>query len=294
MARGPSASEEFSRLIRAVNDSLERESELQRQLRRTKDSLVNVALRLQVAIKITQEDEATIAQLQNETTELRTNAIVSRKQADEASELAGALNIQILTLKRKIKALEENKAASTPKPNDLADMEVDAMLGEGLEMYEIPPNTAKGLDMLSPSPFERWKMQEFLYSADTPAASAGHDSHVVNMLVRAATSEMGKKGVDRPTQIFLGKTQLPRSPNKSLPALDRSKSGGYFLGVEKTNWGDKEGFESNNMARHNMWISGSQSAKEQLASNTAANKKELKSIRVPGTAKPPRSPATYS
>ena len=131
-------------------------------MRRTKDSLVNVALRLQVAIKITQEDEATIAQLQNETTELRTNAIVSRKQADEASELAGALNIQILTLKRKIKALEENKAASTPKPNDLADMEVDAMLGEGLEMYEIPPNTAKGLDMLSPSPFERWKMQEVI------------------------------------------------------------------------------------------------------------------------------------
>ena len=43
---------EHQKIMRALLDSLERESEMQRQMRRMKESLIQVALRFQVAAKL--------------------------------------------------------------------------------------------------------------------------------------------------------------------------------------------------------------------------------------------------
>ena len=128
-------------------------------MRRTKDSLTAVALRLQVAIKVVQDDEQTINQLQNETMELRTNCIASNRQQEEAAELISNLNLTIMTLKRKLKTAEDNKIASQPKPNDQADSEVLGMLAENNSMeYTIPPGTGGNIE--TAAPFDRWKMQQ--------------------------------------------------------------------------------------------------------------------------------------
>ena len=85
---------------------MERESELQRELRRTKESLVSVALRLQVAIKVSEEDGHTISSLQQELADARRDAIVSNKQAALAAEMIAQLNLEISTLKRKLRSIE--------------------------------------------------------------------------------------------------------------------------------------------------------------------------------------------
>lgn len=260
-------SEEFNRLIRAVNDSLERENELQRQLRRTKDSLVSVALRLQVAIKVAEEDENTIGQLLNETAVLRTNTIASNRQANEAAELISNLNLTILQLKRKLKTAEETKAAAAPKPNELADEEVDAMFDDGDHMeYSIPAGT--GGDLQSAAPFERWKMQQFLYTADTPGASINHDQHVVNMLAHAASADIRQSQsnvIEKRTIMSTAKRQNKKSlVNRSLPALDSN----FFPGIDKPKWGDRQNFDDSDLGRYNMWTKNS------------PTKKELKSIRL--------------
>jgi len=55
--------DEHSRILRALHDSLDRESEQQRIFRRMKEALVATGLRLQVAVKTVADDEATIQQL---------------------------------------------------------------------------------------------------------------------------------------------------------------------------------------------------------------------------------------
>jgi hypothetical protein len=71
--------------------------------------LVAVALRLQVAIKVTQEDEYTISILQREIAEARSNAIVSNRQASVAAETIASLNLEISSLKRRLRAIEKVK-----------------------------------------------------------------------------------------------------------------------------------------------------------------------------------------
>jgi len=176
--------EEFQRLMRALYDSLEREGELQRQLRRTKESLISVALRMQVAIKVAEEDEATIAQLQAQATESRTKEILANRMAQEAAEMVTSLNFEINLLKRKLKIAEGDRNGS-PQGNQndsvqqmshaMADDEVDNMMGT------IRPEQAVT--------FDRWKMDQFLFAPDTPAASEQHDKQVVQMLLNATTQD---------------------------------------------------------------------------------------------------------
>ena len=58
--------DEHKRIMRALVDSLDRESEQQRVLRRMKESLVATCMKLQVAVKTVGEDEATIQKLRKE------------------------------------------------------------------------------------------------------------------------------------------------------------------------------------------------------------------------------------
>lgn len=279
MSTVPSFNEELHRLIRAINDSLERESELQRELRRTKESLVSVALRLQVAIKVAQEDEYTIASLQQEVADARKEAIVSNKQATLAAEMTAQLNLEISALKRKLKSLEAEKIAAGPNPNVLSDAEVNSMMSNDLINISLLPNI--GGDPNKATAFEKWKIQQFLYSPDTPAASESHDKHVVDMLTMAATSANHKKrDITRPTQTLIAKMNKP----VVLPEMNKSKDT-YQLDI--TRWGEIDNFEHENKARVNMWTSNSSNKNKNDNSGNnnnnvrVASPKILKSIRNP-------------
>lgn len=268
MADSNTPQEEFLRLMRALYESVERESELQRQLRRTKETLVSVALRLQVAIKVAQEDETTMTSLIAQTEAARAKEIIATKKVEEATETINALSIEVNSLKRKLKALEQdrgqNNSSNTSnqqfqKINELADEEVEAMLERELRM-EIP-NFIDPVVANAATPFDRWKMSHFLYAPDTPAGSKAHDTHAVRMLLKATTAEVSPDKISRPTQasiirskkIFSGSS--PSTSPLTSPLRPRSKhKDHFFLGDEaEQSWSHKSGFDRGNMGRINIW-----------------------------------------
>lgn len=95
-----------------------------------KESLVAVALRLQVAVKVSQTDEQTTVELRKDCSTARKSALIANKRADAAAEIIQALKIEISSLKRKVKEVELQQDA-LPEPgsnsqvqNACADMEV--------------------------------------------------------------------------------------------------------------------------------------------------------------------------
>lgn len=187
------------------------------QLRRTKEALVSVALRLQVAIKLAKEDEQTLAQLAAEAEESKARELAATKRADEAVTLIRALTIEVNSLKRQLKAFENERTDSKTAQssvmslhqqaamNEVADAEVDVMLTSApvepqpvyKDVSEVASKTA--------TPFDKWKMSHFLFTPDTPAASVNHDKHVVDILMESATRELIDDIRSRRTTASLGK-----------------------------------------------------------------------------------------
>lgn len=279
-----------------MNESLEREGELQRQLRRTKESLISVALRLQVAIKVSQEDEITITSLQAQANESKTREIASERMAQEAGEMITSLTYEINLLKRKLKLLEEKANASQPHGSrdtyKIADMEVDAMKSKSKHSFD-KGNIGSEI-MESATPFDQWKMNQFIFSPDTPAASDNYDEKVVQMLL-AATSEVTDV-INRPTKNsiikrrdfstlkpisnvnssnganiyetvdinFLDNPELPSFKALGIGSLVKksvSTDPLFFLDSSApTMWGSsKNKIDRNNMARNNIWNATSNS-----------------------------------
>jgi hypothetical protein len=151
---------------------------------------------LQVAIKVTQEDEATISMLQTQAADSKMKEILALRNAQEASDMITSLNFEINLLKRKLKIAEADKQGTIPgtSSNEMyqmsyaaADSEVDAMLG-GADAFGATRFVEKQIAE-SATPFERWKMNQFLYSPDTPAASEQYDKEVVLMLLEASQQD---------------------------------------------------------------------------------------------------------
>lgn len=101
--------DEHSRILRALHDSLDRESDAQRLLRRMKESLVATALKLQVAVKTVEDDEVTIQQLRKELEEMRRDAKNAGKSAADATKVIGDLRIEVAGLKRRLNHLEQSQ-----------------------------------------------------------------------------------------------------------------------------------------------------------------------------------------
>jgi hypothetical protein len=66
-----------------------------------------------------------------------------------------------------------------------ADQEVDEMMKKGLSI-PIPKKTGGNVD--EATSFQRWKIQKFLWTPDTPSASENHEMHTVDLLAQAATA----------------------------------------------------------------------------------------------------------
>lgn len=189
-------------------------------MRRTKETLISVALRLQVAIKISAEDELTISSLQQQAAESKTKEILANRNALDAAEMVGSLNYEINLLRRKLKISEGEKSATNNVNENYqmsyaaADAEVDQMLADSVGSFAATKFVDKQQE-LSATPFEKWKMNQFLFSPDTPAASEEHDKAVVQMLLEASSAQFNDD-FRKPTKSGIAKMKRSSSHGTGL------------------------------------------------------------------------------
>lgn len=196
-------------------------------MRRAKEALVSTALKLQVAIKIAQDDELTISSLQQQLEHAKTKEIVATKQAEEAVETINVLRIELNSLRRRFQEPEKhlNNAAAQNLAmmqqhegiNSLADNEVDTLIDQAFPT--AVPRDIQPTVLQNATPFDRWKMNEFLYTPNTPAASFAHDQHVVTMLVDAANKALHEeaKAITRPTKTTIAKMKRTMTAQSIQP-----------------------------------------------------------------------------
>ena len=266
------------------------------QLRRTKEALVSTALKLQVAMKVTQEDQITINSLQAMAEEAKAKEIEATKRAEEALEIINALNLEINRMKRKMRNYEAEKQAQNPTGiltaqqhqliNEQADEEVERMMDREAPI-PVPKDISQHI-LSQATSFDRWKMSEFLFTPDTPAASMAHDKHVVDMLVDATNREITGDHVTRPTKGSIAKLKRARSRgyanNETIKAqlttlgsndyeilngfseidlqvvsptrpgtVDKEDRKYFFNASPEQKWGSKPVFNRDDMARLNLW-----------------------------------------
>jgi hypothetical protein len=222
--------EEHQRLFRALLESVQREESAIRAFRQMKEDFVSLSLRSQVSSQMQQLDQETISVLRNEVTEARRDALVATKQFGEATDAIVGLKREIQSLKRKVKDIQIEKAQddevfTMPKDaggatmgfggmsnfGETADGEVDKMMTQKIK---IPlPN---GISTSSKTTtFQEWKMQQFLYAPDTPAASMNHDKAVVDLMFAAASQPTGPELSDRFTKSIIAKKKPLNLPNNA-------------------------------------------------------------------------------
>mmetsp|Transcript_28361 Transcript_28361/g.28654 ORF Transcript_28361/g.28654 Transcript_28361/m.28654 type:complete len:423 (+) Transcript_28361:152-1420(+) len=224
--------EEHHRLLRALNDSINRESELLRQVRRMKEAMASAGLKLQLSVKLAHDDETTMRGLRRETLEAKKEAIAANKRASTAVELVQSLRLELYSLKRQLRSAKDDAGTMAEaereqlqshlggsSPIKKSDAEVDAMMsriglgGEGeTEMERLGSSqtvrrrgTSQGLRTHSEaqlntcgrstqkrppySAFQEWKIQRYLWTPDTPAASEFQDAVAVDALAATALKE---------------------------------------------------------------------------------------------------------
>ena len=153
--------------------------------------MVVSALKMQVAVKLVNDDEATIQTLRKDAEEARKTAIIATKDLEEATALVQDLRLELGALKRKLGEVQDmegrKEIAFVPPPSQITtDNEVNAMMKlEKLKMAE----SFGGRVAAEATPFQEWKMNRFLYSSDTPAASKGSDRDAVELLTEYAYLE---------------------------------------------------------------------------------------------------------
>lgn len=228
--------EEHNRLLRALHDSIERESELLRQLRRMKEAVVSAGIKLQASIKVMHEDQDTIKLLRKDALDAKKKAFSEMKRADGASELVHALRLEVGALKRQMKSIKDDSVAeegllsnsSSNNPIKRADIEVEQMFQRsGSGKHKSPPKTTSSLTLSmstsfnasqSFTPFQEWKMQKFLWTPDTPAASEFHDSIAVEALAAASLQDAVDRRGERSIPVFMRPIQS--SASKTRPRLN--------------------------------------------------------------------------
>ena len=221
--------EEHQRLFRALMESVEREESLIRQFRQMKEDIVSLNLRTQVANQMHELDNTTIGVLRNEVTEARRDALIATKQFGEATDAIVGLKREIQSLKRKVKDIQiekqEDELFTMPKDagasamgfggtsnfGESADGEVNSMMKQKIKI-PLPNGISTSAKTTT---FQEWKMQQFLYAPDTPAASMNHDKAVVDLMFAAASQPQGIDLPDRFTKSIIAKKKPLNMPNNA-------------------------------------------------------------------------------
>ncbi|RYG95469.1 hypothetical protein EON65_55935 [archaeon] len=207
-------------------------------------------------MKLSQEDEITMSQLLAQAEDSKARELVAKSKAEEATSIVNQLNLELVVLKRRLHALESERAKEEPNifsvqhqiaMTEEADLEVEAMFQKEVQA-QVPRNISERV-LNDATPFERWKMNQFLYSTDTPAASKDHDSHVVDLLIDAATAHL-QDSLRKPTASYVGKMKRgmsigdlhdmqadPLSPLSATSPIRRTDKDFFLSDGLEQNWG---------------------------------------------------------
>lgn len=245
-----------------------------------------------MAIKVSQEDEITMNSLISQVETAKAKEIAATRKVEEATEIINSLSIEVNGLKRKLKALEEKTpgqgGGSTLMQtfhhmNDVADAEVEELFSSDLKSQI--PNYIDPAVANAATPFDKWKMHEFLYAPNTPAGSRAHDKHAVQMLLQASTMELSPDKIDRPTKSSISRAKRIQTA-ASPPRQSLDSSSPFFLGKSaEQSWGYKPTFDRENLGRINLWSSHDPtiplpSSREKKSALSHSGPIKLKSLRV--------------
>ena len=175
--------------------------------------------------------------LRKETEEARIGMLTAKKQSIAAADIIDNLRLEVSSLRRKMKDVtadgkpllpSANYSTSTSTNYNLgvsADLEVDEWMKKGLSV-QLPKKTGGNVD--EATSFQRWKIQKFLWTPDTPAASENHEIHTVNLLASAATSASLKAlaAIEKPTKGGIGKMKSLRTSADYSDSNNKSSSSG--------------------------------------------------------------------
>ncbi len=205
----------------------------------------------------------------------------------EAHEMILSLNLEINTLKRKLKLQESERGTNTfsttnsnaannevfNRMNQHADDEVDQLMGADMNI-PVLPGTGGRPDLATP--FDRWKMQQFVYAPNTPAASEAHDKAVVDMLLAASTMQL-QDDYAKPTKSGIAKMKRLVSLTK-LRVADKKEGYDYRLGTATADAGGANGYEGvgedfDNTGAQSLRNSGSWSLAVPRVQHTAEDEK---------------------
>jgi hypothetical protein len=181
---------QHARLVRSLLDSKDRETDMLIQLRRMKESLVFSALKLQVATKVIRDDEQIIASLRKDCGEVKKLSVISGQKEADASNLVESLRVEVSTLKRQMREKTDEASslyATTSVALSVSDAEVDHMMakmmggaggggGGGRPVTQSSQYDESGqMQRLKPrgiTPFQDWKLQNYIWSPDIPTKDA--------------------------------------------------------------------------------------------------------------------------
>eukprot|EP00602_Paraphysomonas_sp_CaronLab_P008294 CAMPEP_0185023018 /NCGR_PEP_ID=MMETSP1103-20130426/5723_1 /TAXON_ID=36769 /ORGANISM="Paraphysomonas bandaiensis, Strain Caron Lab Isolate" /LENGTH=274 /DNA_ID=CAMNT_0027555395 /DNA_START=22 /DNA_END=842 /DNA_ORIENTATION=- len=224
--------EEHHRLLRALNESLDREKHLLRQLRRLKENLVSTALKLQVASKAVECDETAIKYLRRDLEEARKAAHVSAQKEEVANDLIQSLRLEIIQLKRRLR--DENDTNSPPHAfvgsqasvyQDADNQVMKMMSKRGVVVDSTYEDICAVKEKDRPTHFQEWKMKQFVWAPDTPGASINRDEQAVEELLHAVMHPPDGVGIMKPNKATItkqrrpGTTGYPGNRSGQLPGL---------------------------------------------------------------------------
>ena len=155
-----------------------------------------------------------------------------------------SLTYEINALKRKFK-INDDKSSQSQQANrniyKVADTEVDEMMSS-----PSPTNKSRSGRLTrrvecvavpeSATPFDEWKMSQYIFSPDTPAASLNHDKSVVEMLLATTTSELlrpttNNNDIDRPTINSISKRRHRQGDSSFSPQSSSPEQSPYAKGT---------------------------------------------------------------
>ena len=199
-------------------------------MRRLKESLVATSLKLQLAGKLAEADATTIQSLRKELFESRKAASISQKREEAASEIIQALRYEIAHLKRQVRDAKAESASSATIGHSNLQQEADQFVDQLMRRRDItysPERLTSTSGGASPTPFQQWKIENFLWAPDTPSASAYHDAEAVEQLMLAAI-EQDKKNKKTPKQSSRGGRPATNDVTRPIQSIITKRRSGRY------------------------------------------------------------------
>ena len=174
-------------------------------MREMKKHLVSIGLHYQVVAKQSKDDAKALMYLRNDALKAKTDELIARKQVEAAFQLIQSLNLEISSLKRTLKDVQNDNAKLSITDPNLKDTVFGGTNSSGggasgrlgndfgalFAASSQPEEFVQGVFSAGPrvETFEEWKIKKWINPSDQKKETVAVENHVVQMLAEAATAE---------------------------------------------------------------------------------------------------------